>query len=150
MKPRMWLASTLMLLMVQAGGAQDEAKKDLQRMNGAWAARLVEQAGKLASTDDQARFKVKLIVSGNTYKAFFDDKQIASGVMALDPNKRPKTIDVFPMDGPDKGKVQPGIYTFVGDDMVVVFTDPGKQRPAQFKTRPGTDEIYLSYQRIKK
>lgn len=148
MKTSLGLAGMLLLLLVQVGGTQEDAKKELKRMGGTWIASLVETGGKLA-TAEQAKFKLKLVVNGNTYKIFFEEKQLVSGVMAVDPNKKPRTIDVFPLDGPDKGKVQPGIYQFIGEEMRVVFANPGQPRPTEFRTRAGTEETYMSYQRAK-
>ena len=66
---------------------------------------------------------------------------MATGTIRLDPSTKPASIDVIPSDGPHKGKVQPGIYAFQGDDMWTVFAEPGQPRPTGFKTRPGTMEI---------
>lgn len=151
MKPSTCLVAAALVLAggVFVGGQSPESKQDLARMNGTWSARFLEISGKALNAEEQAKIKVKLFVSGNTYKVFFDDKQVSAGVMALDAAKKPKTIDAFPSEGPDKGKVQPGIYMFVGEEMRVVFADPGKARPIDFKSRPGTDEVLISYQRLK-
>jgi uncharacterized protein (TIGR03067 family) len=147
MMARLCLAG-VMLILVGAGG-QGEAKQDLQRMEGAWYAQVIEINGKVVPPPDQAKFRIQLVVKGNAYAVYFDGKPQNTGTMALDASKKPKTIDANHADGPHKGKVQLGIYQFVGEEMRVVFGEPGKPRPTDFKTKPGSEEFVISYQRIK-
>ena len=46
--------------------------------------------------------------------------------------KSPATIDIAPLDGPEKGKTFPGIYKFENGELWLVFAEKG-DRPADFK-----------------
>jgi uncharacterized protein (TIGR03067 family) len=121
---------------------------DLKKMSGTWAGALIEIGGK-PPTDNEKKIKIKLVIVGEKYTVFFDEMKITDGTLKLDGSKKPKTIDAMPSEGEHKGKLQPGIYEVDGDELKIVFTDPGKDRPKEFKTREKTDEVMMSYRRVK-
>jgi len=121
---------------------------DLKKMTGTWAGTLIEIGGK-PPTDNEKKIKIKLVIAGEKYTVFFDEMKITDGTLKVDGSKKPKTIDAMPSEGEHKGKLQPGIYEMDADELRVVFTEPGKERPKEFKTREKTDEVMLSYRRAK-
>ena len=123
---------------------------DIRRMSGAWSALIVETGGKESTPEERTRLNMRLVVRPDGgYTLFFGPEQVATGVIRLNPSTRPASIDVIPNDGPFKGKAQPGIYAFQGDDMWTVFNEPGQPRPIGFKTRSGTQESMIFYRRVK-
>ena len=102
-----------------------------------------------APKDGEKMIKVKLIVAGEKYTVFFDETKVADVTFKLDETKKPKTLDAKPSAGDFKDKVQPGIYQLDGDELKVVFTEPGKDRPTEFKTRAKTEEVMVVYRRVK-
>ena len=54
----------------------------------------------------------------------------------LDPSMTPKTIDVMPMDGPNKGKGWKGIYLLRDDVLIVCRGKDGGERPTEFSADP--------------
>lgn len=146
MKRRLF-AGLALVLACAANGASDEPLEDMRRMTGTWDSFLLEAGGKALSEQERDGFKMKLVIRGNSYAFFMEEKQFISGRVVLDPSRKPHTIDAIPSDGPHRGKTQPGIYKFEGDDLVFVFAEPGKRRPTEFKTRPGTLEMLILYKR---
>ncbi|MBI3411586.1 MAG: TIGR03067 domain-containing protein [Planctomycetes bacterium] len=122
--------------------------EDFKRMEGTWSGEVVEAEGKPAS-DDFNSVQLKLVVKGETYTIYANDKQLTTGTFKLDSSTKPKVIDATPKDGPYKDKVQPGIYEFKGEDLRVVFGEPGQVRPKEFKTREGTKDALIVYKRLK-
>jgi uncharacterized protein (TIGR03067 family) len=139
----------VLLALAAAARPQDAAaKKDLQRMEGAWKVTLEEIDGK--PTSEEKKVDVKLVVKDGKYTVFFGDKQAATGTIKLDAGKTPRQIDAIADDGPLKGKAMQGVYEVKGDTMRVCFTQPGKERPTEFRTKEGSGEMLFSYKRIKK
>jgi uncharacterized protein (TIGR03067 family) len=147
MKSRLLLAGTAALLLATwAIGGETE---DLRMLAGTWSAMIVEMAGKETTPQERGRLKLKLVIRGDNYAIFMDKDQLASGIVRLDGSTKPARIDVIPQDGPHKGKVQPGIYAFQGEDLWTVFAAPGEPRPTGFKTRPDSTESMYFYRRAK-
>lgn len=132
------------LALAQAGGGVSDSKK----MEGTWQGMVLEIGGK-APSDGEKKISIKLLIKGDRYTIFFDEQKTSEGAFKLDEKKKPKTIDATASEGDFKGKVQPGIYQFEGDELKVVFTEPGKERPKEFKTREKTEEVLIRYQRKK-
>jgi uncharacterized protein (TIGR03067 family) len=138
------------LFLVNLAFAQDEAAKDLKRMEGTWSATILEIAGRPTTDEEKKQVKISVVIEGNKYRTLVDDKQVDHGTIKLDPTKKPKTIDAMPEEGPHKGKTLAGSYHLEGDEMKIVFDDPGKDRPTEFKTREGTGQVLAHYKRVKK
>ena len=131
--------------------AQDDANADLRRLAGTWSAQVQEAGGKpIPEKDREILKKMKLVVKGSDYIVFFDDEKMSTGTFQLDASKQPRTIDATRGDGEARGKIEPGIYRFKGDDFEVVFASTGQPRPTEFRTRPNTQEMLIVYKRIGK
>ena len=145
-RPYVLLAALVTVSLAAAQGT--DTAKDLKLMQGTWEVTFVEAEGK-PLPDKEKAVKMKVVIKGEKYTVFLDEQKYTEGVVKLDAAKKPKTMDAHPADGPFKGMVQPGIYAFEGDDMRVVFTKPGADRPTEFKTKEGTEQMLAHYKRIK-
>jgi uncharacterized protein (TIGR03067 family) len=70
----------------------------------------------------------------------------------IDPAKKPKEFDMIPLEGPpqEKGQTFKGIYELKGDDLTMVFRDPGKDRLKSFDDIPPDGvTMYLQLKRVK-
>jgi uncharacterized protein (TIGR03067 family) len=136
-------------LLLAADAAPDEAaRKDLERMQGDWAADSYVQDGMKVPPDDaQALFRT---VKGNAYTVFRFNKAIGKGTFTLDATKRPRALDARPTAG--KGAASPllGIYELDGDTLKLCFAPPGKERPAAFTSPPGSGHVLSVWKREKK
>lgn len=128
-----------------AGGAGD----DLKAMQGRWSATIAEMNGK-PSSDELLNLKLVLVVEGDTYRILSNDKVFSAGKLKLDSSKTPRTMDATNTEGPLKGVVQQAIYQIKGDTMTAVFAKPGTARPTEFKTKEGSEQSVIRYERMKK
>jgi uncharacterized protein (TIGR03067 family) len=74
--------------------------------------------------------------SGNTVVTLADGSTPIRGTFVLDPTRtqRRQLTDTF---GDDAGKTFPAIYFLEGDRFGFCASDPGDERPREFRTRPG-------------
>jgi uncharacterized protein (TIGR03067 family) len=141
-----------LLLFVAAGlflGADaTDAKKDLDKMQGDWVLVSSERDGKPAP-EDQVK-AMKRTVKDDTYTVTLDGKPLVKGTFKVDPSKKPATIDALRSEGEDKDKPMLGIYEFDGDTYKVCFAPPGKDRPTEFASKPGSGHVFSVWKREKK
>jgi RNA polymerase sigma-70 factor (ECF subfamily) len=104
-------------------------RKDLDALQGVWAANIIEREGKQAPNEVLQRFRV--VFKGN--RLTIDER---TATFTLDPGKKPKWIDVVPDEGPAKGKRLPAIYELDGDTLKLCFDNIGvsDQRPTEFRS----------------
>jgi uncharacterized protein (TIGR03067 family) len=128
------LSSALAVFILAAAESPDASKKDLERMQGDWAAESMVRDGQAFPDEDaQAYFRT---VQGDTYTVFRFRKVAGKGTMKIDATKNPKTVDFTP----DGGKVPPlaGIYALDGDTLKLCTALPGKDRPTKFESSEGS------------
>jgi len=134
-------------LLLLAGAPQDQAKKDLQRLQGTWIMVALEVDGKLVGED-----KLKdttLVIKGNKYITRVREREIET-TFTLDPSKKPKAIDMVFADGDKKDKVIKGLYEIDGDTLRICRgLSPEGDRPAQFGTWPDTGIFVVTWKRQK-
>src|SRR5690349_18722541 len=73
-----------------------------------------------------------------------------TGRYTCDPAKSPKTIDIAPGDGPNKGKTMLGIYKLDGDKLTACYDAADKGRPTDFTAPEGSGRVLVTYERMKK
>jgi uncharacterized protein (TIGR03067 family) len=136
-------------VLVAAEAPRDEAsRKDLEKMQGDWAATsYVRDGQKLPDDDAQALFRT---VKGNAYTVFRYSKVIGKGTFTLDATKKPRAIDALPAGGPPGAKPLPGIYEWDGDGYKVCFAPPGQDRPTTFTAAAGSGHTLTVWVREKK
>jgi uncharacterized protein (TIGR03067 family) len=145
MNRRMLLGMLAGALMAADPPAEDAAKKDLQQMQGDWAAVSYIRDGQALPDDDaQALFRT---VKGNEYTVYQFRKAIGQGTFTLDATKKPRTIDAQP-----KGQDKPilGIYEIDGKTWKLCFAAPGKDRPMDFRAKEGSGHTLTVWEREKK
>ena len=141
---------SLSLLLVGAVHAQDDpAKKELARLEGMWKYVKVEAPDKIT----EAIFKDSVMeIRGNKmiHKITLpgDKNEVHESTIALDPGKKPKAIDITPLDGPEKGKAMKGIYELDGDTLKMAF-ELG-ERPTDFIFKKGGAREVYTLKRVKK
>jgi uncharacterized protein (TIGR03067 family) len=143
------LALIAMALFATAGDSKDEAiKKDRKLIEGTWRVVALEVDGNKASDEDAKKIAV---VNGpdGTWTLFSDGKEIGKGTNSFDPTKKPKTIDFTQTEGEGKGNLYLGIYELGENTRKLCFAPPGKDRPTEFVSMPGTDHILVTFERVK-
>jgi uncharacterized protein (TIGR03067 family) len=123
----------------------DATKKDLDAMQGVWQVVSLEIDGKALPEDQFKAFK--LTIKGDKGSHPGDDGKTEEATLKLDASKKPKTIDIMPLTGSDKGKTIRGIYSLEGDTLKVCANHNGDARPTEFKG--GKDIVLFTMKREK-
>ena len=130
-----------------ADDAQNKAvKKDRKHIEGTWRAVDLEIDGTKATEEDAKKLRV-VNGSDGTWSLFSEGKEISKGTSTIDPTKKPKTIDFTPTEGEGKGNQHFGIYELGKNSRKLCFAAPGKERPTEFSSAPGSDHILVTFER---
>jgi len=133
-----WLAAAAL--------ADDQAVQDeLKRHQGTWSVTSSIYDGQPAS--EEIIRSIKRIVTGDHVAWERDGKRFAGTRISLEPAREPKTIDVIPEDGPNRGQRVLGIYKLEGDRLTIVMASPGQPRPKEFQAAKGSGCILRTFQR---
>jgi uncharacterized protein (TIGR03067 family) len=136
-------------LPILAGPPQDDAvKKELKMLEGSWATVSIEAAGQKVTDEDKIKSR-KLSTKGNKYTLKVGDETV-QGTIEINPTKKPKTIDVKPDSGSNKGKTLLGIYELDGDSLRICLALPGKDRPTALVTAAENGQQLVVYKREKR
>jgi uncharacterized protein (TIGR03067 family) len=131
-----------------AADAKDDAKKELERLQGDWIMVSTERNGE-ALPDEQVK-AVKRTIKDDAFTVTRDGETLAKGKFTIDPSKSPKTIDVTWTEGDNKDKTIMGIYEIDGANQKICYASLGKDRPKEFSSK-GEEGITLSvWKRVKK
>ena len=147
-----WIVAAFLMAMTaiaSADDAKDEAiKKDRKLIEGTWRIVALELNGN-KSNDENA--KKLTVVNGRdgTWTIFSEGKEVAKGTNSFDPTKKPKTIDFTITEGGGKGNLHLGIYELGEKARKLCFSPPGKDRPTEFTSTLGSEQILVSFEREK-
>ena len=131
---------------VAADTAEDAARKEYARFEGAWRVVSVEIEGK--KMPDKFFKEFRLVLKGPQY-TFHEGDMASQGTYSVDVSKKPKQIDIKISEGPDKDKTMLGIYELEGDTYRLCLNPTGKDRPTEFASKPGSGHILEVLQREK-
>jgi RNA polymerase sigma factor (sigma-70 family) len=125
-----------------------DAKKELKKFQGAWVPVSLEINGRALP---RRHFQnIRLTIQGN--KVFSKAPGPPQGavkttemVLAINPAKDPKTIDLTTVGENGKGLKTAGIFKFDGGRLTMCLGKPGGKRPGKFSSKDGTrdEPIYL-------
>lgn len=145
------LLASFATLLVAADAKDDEVKKELQKFQGDWVLASGEKEGeKLA---DEHVKESKLTWKGKAVTLFtpHQSKEKIQAEATLTPGKSPRQMDWVRSTEPGKGKTMSAIYEFIAEDQYrICFAPPGKERPTEFKTKPGSGQLLHVWKRVKK
>src|SRR5579862_7003132 len=144
----MVVMATFAVAGISIGG---DPKKELTLFQGNWKVVSIKESDKEKNPPDDFVKGLAVNVTGNVMKITTNKGKevVVTFNLKLDPAKKPKAIDMTISDGPDKGKVEPGIYKFEGDKLTLCTEDQGKERPTTFATKEGTTISLIVLQKIK-
>jgi uncharacterized protein (TIGR03067 family) len=147
MKLRTLLIVAVGLLLGADAPMEDPGKRDKEMLQGTWKLVSVEFDGQCMPMDDLKASR--LTVKGSDY-AFTLNKTSLELTFKLDPSKKPKEIDLIGVAGTDKGKIYRGIYVLEGDTYKICrHSQPDRERPIEFATRPDSGLVLVTWQREK-
>jgi len=131
-------------LALGADAPPDAVKQELAKLQGTWQLVSAETDGEKAP--EERVQQIRVVIAGSKHTVYFGADAVAKDVpFTLDPTKSPKATD----DTLPDGQVVRGIYKLDGDILTSCVAQAGKDRPTEFKTKEGTDQILLSYKKAK-
>lgn len=139
------LPAALTAGLLVAADAKDDAKKDLDAMQGKWQLASLERDGKSVDVPKDAIRTVK----GDTYTINPRPGVTIEGTYKLNADAKPKQIDITPTTGDNKGKTSLGIYEINGDTLKICWAPSGKDRPTEFKSAEGSGVFLAVHKKVK-
>ncbi|HEY1379463.1 MAG TPA: TIGR03067 domain-containing protein [Gemmataceae bacterium] len=151
MRTRLWLVAAAVALVAADPPKADPAKDELAIIQGTW--RMVSaEANGMKMPEEQAK-AITRTITGDKYEITRNGQPAGKGTMTLDPTKTPRTVDaettVRGEDGTPKAVKLQGIYELDGDTMRTCLAEPGKDRPTEFATKPGSGHRLYVWKREK-
>ena len=138
---------TVILAVLPAGAAADEAKADQDAMQGKWVIASFTRDGQQQPKDTYQN--LELLIKGDKY-IVTQDGEAASRTFKLDPLKNPKAMDVTYDAGPNKGKTNRAIYAIEGDTLKICRqVHPELERPKEFSADAGSARALITWKRVK-
>jgi uncharacterized protein (TIGR03067 family) len=116
--------------------ADDKSANDAKDLQGVWQAVDAEANGEKLPTDQVK--ELKIVFKGDEIFVVKPSGEDPKNKFKLDSSKTPKTIDVIPIDGSDKGTIHAGIYSLKKGRLTLCINIFGKDaalRPKEFKTK---------------
>ncbi len=134
----------------RADDKEDAGRQELKKLQGTWVLVAAEREGEKIP-DEQVKkgritWKGAVVIVDTPHQSA---EKIKATTM-LDPTTNPKKMDWVRSQGPGSGQTHHAIYEFLSaDEYRVCFAPPGKDRPKEFRTRPGTGEMMHTWKRVK-
>jgi uncharacterized protein (TIGR03067 family) len=144
-----WTTLLLVVVTSLAAGAEPVSQKSVQSdevmLQGGWAIVSVEINGECLAMDKLK--DARLTIQGKKYSFKLGEIRLEL-TYKLDAARSPKAVDLQVREGDDKGKVYRGIYTLERDRYRICrTTEPEKDRPAAFATRPQSGHMIVVWKR---
>ena len=141
------LLDVLVAVLIGAGDdAKDKAiKADLAKLQGTYKMASLEVDGK--SVAEEKLKSSMLTIKGDKYIVKVNDEKYETQ-MILDPQMKPKIIDIKFLDGDNKDKTALGIYKIEDDTLTMCRAlKPGEARPDEFITRADTNTFLVVWKK---
>ena len=142
-----WLVLGIAISATTAG--DDAVTKDRKQIEGTWQVTAMEVNGNPVA--DEAVKKLTVVNgSDGTWAIRSDGKEFSSGTSNFEPMNKPKTLEFMPNVGVWSGNTLHGIYELGKNTRKMCFAPPGKERPTEFSSMPGSGHILITLERVKK
>jgi uncharacterized protein (TIGR03067 family) len=145
------LALLAVCLTLAADDPKDAKKKALDQLQGTWTASGVEFNGEKVEADIVKN--LALVIDGDKMAIKGDSAEVekyGKATLKIDPTTTPKTIDISITGGAEKGTTFEGIYEVDKDELKLCVKLGGKERPAKFESKAGTQDVLAVFKREKK
>jgi uncharacterized protein (TIGR03067 family) len=142
------LVATGALLAATDDAKEEAIKKDRNQIKGTWRVIALEINGNKTSEEDARKLTV-INGSDGTWSLHSEGQEICKGTSTIDPTRKPKTIDFTITEGQGQGNQHVGIYELGQKTRKLCFVGPGKERPTEFESTPGSERILVTFEREK-
>ena len=141
------VACTVLISAVVLADDSDPVKKDLAGLQGEWS--MVSGSADGQPMPEEMLKQMKRVCKGDEVTTTMAGQVYFKAKIAIDPSKKPKTIDYEMTEGFTKGKKQFGIYELDGDTFKSCFAAPDGERPKEFTSKPGDRHTLSVWKRQK-
>ena len=117
-----------------------DPKSDLGKIQGRWFYNRVQEGGAELKLEGETLVTIK----GDKLTVEREGETLMAGTITLEPQARPKAMDLKLGAGASSGQVRRGIYNYDGMTLTVVLGSPGGDRPTVFQTKPGDGAIFIT------
>jgi uncharacterized protein (TIGR03067 family) len=140
--------ATVIFVALAVQGDADAIKKEMAKLEGEWSMVSGEIDG-TAMPKEYLKDAKRVAKDGET-TVTIAGRTFMKAKFTVDPTKKPKAIDYVFTEGPNKDMKSLGIYEIDGDTVKFCFAKPGKDRPADFTTKEGSERTLSVWKREKK
>jgi uncharacterized protein (TIGR03067 family) len=105
---------------------------DLKTLQGTWTITALEIEGSSMPAGE-----AHIVIKGDQFTSISMGANY-KGTVVIDESQTPKAFDLKFTEGPEQGKVNPGIYELDSKKWRICLNMKGKERPREFATRPGS------------
>ncbi len=123
-------ATMTLFFAVLVAALAGEGADDLKKFQGSWTVLSLVEKTKAVPAEELAILEINVEKDVLTVKE--KGKAVVQYQIKLDPTKTPKAIDFTHLIGENKGKTEPGIYSFDGKQLKMVLDEERKGRPTAF------------------
>ena len=93
---------------------------------------------------------LRLTLTSKRYTTQMGPEVLFDSTYTTDVTKSPKQIEMIGMEGAMRGKSALGIYELANDRLTICYTMPGKARPPDFESTPGSGAYLATWKRAER